>query len=340
MNQQASLGPRIESAGAFHRHPGNTVFLTGATGFIGSHLAQALTARDTPVRCGVRTSPSSSWLEGRGIETVPFDLRNPASFKDALTGVQTVVHLAALTHAQHAHEFEKTNAEGTRHLLEAAREAGVKRFVFASSLAARGPSPYLNGCERPESAYGRSKYQAERYVLEEKGLETVILRLAGVYGPRDRDMLPLFRMARQGFFIVPNGAHLLQPLYIDDAVDALITALPLGGSCGTYEVAEPVPYTWAEVVRLFSKAVNRHVRPIKVPALAFTLAGRGAEVAARARRIRPSFDARRARDFAVHTWLTDAATLEKDLHWSAKVPLPTGLAATASWYQQEGWLPT
>lgn len=316
------------------------VFVTGSSGFVGTHLVRALLLDGAAVRTGIRSTLLCSSAEPTKLQQVRFDLMRPETFRLALEGVDTIVHLAALTHSRDASHYHQVNAEGTRRLLVAAREVGVKRFVLASSLAARGPSPCPAGGEKPDSDYGRSKLQAERYVEATRAIpETVIMRLAGIYGPHDRDMLPLFQMASQGYFIVPSRTKLLQPLYIGDAVSALLAAAHHGGGTGLYEVAEPTAYGWDDVLEFFSHAFQRRILPIRVPSEAFTLAGQGAQWVAQWRRVRPSFDVRRARDFAVHTWLTDASAAERALHWTATTPLATGLARTAAWYRQEGWLP-
>ncbi len=317
------------------------VLVTGANGFIGAHFVSALRSRGIDVCSGVR-SPATRQAPTNQ-ESVAFDLTRPETFEGALTGVDTVVHLAALTHARNATEYYRVNAEGTRRLLLAAREAGVRRFVLASSLAARGPS--LCRTKNPDSDYGRSKLAAEYHVdAMQDTFETVVLRLAGVYGPGDKAMFPLFQMASRGYFIVPSRTKLLQPLYIGDAVSALLAATHYGPRhgqvTGTYEVAEPEAYGWHDVLRFFSQAVKRRILPIRVPSSVFTLAGHGAQLVARCRHANPTFDARKARDFAVHTWLTDATAAERTLQWTASTPLMTGLTQTAAWYRQEGWLPT
>lgn len=335
---EARGGPTTSGFLRQDRGKDGRVLVTGASGFVGVHLVNALLAHGVTVRSGVRSLFSHDKCTGH--EQVPFDLTLPETFEKALAGVDTVVHLAALTHARNAAEYHQVNAEGTQQLLLAAREAGIKRFVLASSLAARGPSPGPAGKENPESDYGRSKLMAERHVeAMQDSFETVTLRLAGVYGPGDKAMFPLFRMASQGYFIVPSRTQLLQPLYIGDAASALLAATRPGQSTGVFEVAEPAAYGWHDVLTFFSSAVKRRIFPIRVPSGVFTLAGHGAQLAARCQRIRPSFDARKARDFAVHTWLTDATAAERTLQWTADTPLVAGLARTAAWYRQEGWLP-
>ncbi len=315
-----------------------SVLVTGATGFLGSHMAEAFAAAGYEVRCGLRATSEPRWISGLPVEPVPLDLDRPADLTRALRGVDVVAHAAGITRARRPEDYERVNAVGTRRLAAAAREAGVRRFVLVSSLAARGP----DGFGYPASAYGRSKLAAETYLRSLGGpMKTVVLRPAAVYGPRDTDLLPLFRMAASGLLALPAGPGLLQPVYAADAAAAVLAAArePEVGS-GPFPVAEAARYTWPEVARHLAATLGYSVRTVRLPAAAFRIGGRLAERAAKLQGSPPLFDERRAEDLAVYTWTCDPSATEKALGWRAEVPLPGGLARTARWYEEAGWLRT
>ncbi len=315
------------------------VLLTGATGFVASHIAGAFVEAGYEVLCGVRASSDMRWISDLPIERVSLDLKGGAEgLPRAVENADLVVHAAGITRARRVEDYHSVNAEGTRRLAVAAFEAGVRRFVLISSLAARGPDDPTKD-DHPESAYGRSKLEAEAYLRSLGGrMEAVVLRPAAVYGPRDTDLLPLFKMANRGWLPLPSGANLLQPVYATDVARAALAAVrePLG--FGPFPVAENRLYTWKEVIAGLEKALGRTVRTVRLPAAAFTLAGRSAEWAARPFSAVPVFDERRGRDLAVHTWTCDISATEKALGWRAEVALSEGLERSARWYGQAGWL--
>jgi nucleoside-diphosphate-sugar epimerase len=309
------------------------VLLTGATGFVGSHVARALVEAGYEVRCGVRASSSMRWISDLDVERVPLDLSGDLS--GAVKYTDLVVHAAGITRARHPEDYHAINAAGTRRLAGAALGAGVRRFVLISSLAARGP----DGSDHPESAYGRSKLEAETHLrsLSDR-MESIALRPAAVYGPRDTDLLPLFRMARAGWLPIPSGADHLQPVYASDVARAVLAAAHEPASFGPFPVAENALYTWRDAVAGLEEVFGRTVRAVRLPSAAFIVAGRVAERVARPFSAVPVFDERRARDLAVHTWTCDTSATERALGWRAEVPLLEGLGRTARWYRQAGWL--
>ena len=309
--------------------------ITGATGFVGSHVAEAFVAAGYTVRCGLRATSDPRWLSTLPIERAPLDLDRPDDLPQALESVDVVVHAAGITRARHPEDYYRTNAEGTRALAEAAREAGVGRFVHISSLAARGP----DGRDHPASAYGRSKLAAEKLLRGLDGpMRTVILRPAAVYGPRDTDLLSLFEMANKGWLTLPAGPGSLQPVYAADVAKAVLAAATGTVSFGPLPLAERSSYSWREVAGELERALGRSFRTVRLPTAIFTLAGRAAELAVKPFGALPIFDERRAEDLAVYSWTCDPSDTEHELGWRAEVPLSEGLERTARWYRDEGWL--
>jgi nucleoside-diphosphate-sugar epimerase len=315
------------------------VLVTGATGFVGSHIARAFVEAGYEVRCGVRASSSARWISSLDVELTPLDMVGRAEdLSRAVENIDLVVHAAGITRARRPEDYHVVNAEGTRRLASAALEAGVRRFVLISSLAARGPDDTTKD-DHPESAYGRSKLEAEARLRGfDERVETIALRPAAVYGPRDTDLLPLFKMAHRGWLPLPSGTNLLQPVYAEDVARATLAAARKAAGFGPFPVAEAARYTWEEVVVGLERALGRTVRAVRVPAAAFTLAGRAAEWAARPLSAVPVFDERRGRDLAARTWTCDTSATEQGLGWRAEVPLFEGMERTARWYGQAGWL--
>jgi nucleoside-diphosphate-sugar epimerase len=308
------------------------VLVTGATGFVGSHVAQAFVEAGYEVRVGARASSNLRWISGLDTERVPLDVRGePEDISRAVENVDIVVHAAGITRARRPEDYYPVNAGGTSKVAAAALGAGVRRFVLISSLAARGP----DGSDHPESDYGRSKLEAETHLRSLSGrMEAVVLRPAAVYGPRDTDLLPLFRLARAGWLPVPSGAALLQPVYAEDVARATLAAVRAPVGFGPFSIAENRRYTWSDAAAGLEKALGRTVRAVRLPTGAFVLAGRAAELLSAV----PILDERRARDLALNAWTCDVSGTEEALGWRAEVPLFEGLERTARWYGQVGWL--
>ena len=317
----------------------NRVLITGATGFVGSHIAAAFEQAGYAVRCTVRATSDTGWLSATGVETVEVDLAENSALEVALSGVRSVVHCAGITRAANPELYRTVNVEATERLAVAASEAGVDRFVFVSSLAARGP----DGSVGPTSAYGQSKKEAEeRLGRLRSGMRVAVLRPAGVYGPRDRDMLPLFRMARRGWLVAPAGDAPLQPVYVTDVARAALLAARGGADgravFGPYPVAESRRYAWSEVRTALADAFDREVRLLRLPRLGYEVGGWVGEAVGRITGRPPAFDLRRARDLARYTWTCDSSVTREALGWSASVSLSEGLERALRWYRESGWL--
>ena len=319
--------------------PGRAL-VTGATGFVGGHVARTFVEAGYEVRCTVRPTSETRHLDDLPVERVPLDLNRPEDLERATSGADVVVHAAGITRARRPGDYHAVNAEGTRLLAAAAVGAGVRRFVLVSSLAARGPDgPSADGEDLPASAYGRSKLAAEGYLRGFGGeVEAVALRPAAVYGPRDTDLLPLFKMARFGMVAIPNGKTPLQPVYAEDVARAALAAARAPVGFGPFPVAEEGRYAWPGVAEALGEALGRTVRPLPLPAAVFSLAGGVAEGAAGLFGKTPPFDRRRAEDLAVHSWTCDVSGTEEALGWRAEVPLFEGLERAVRWYRRAGWV--
>jgi uncharacterized protein YbjT (DUF2867 family) len=236
-----------------------TVLVTGATGFVGSHVAHALRARETPVRALVRRPERARRLAAWGVELAQGDVTDAASLAAACEGVDVVVHLVAVIRGRRE-EFERIMAQGTRDLVAAARSAGVRRFVLASALG-------LDERTKDVVPYYAAKWEMERAVLE-SGLEHVVFRPSFVFG-RDGGVLPMFvRMARY-LPVTPiagPGTLRLQPIWIDDMAEYFARGVSLPGAAGrTFEVGGPDAPTWNEFWDRLKRVLGARRPSVHVP---------------------------------------------------------------------------
>jgi dihydroflavonol-4-reductase len=317
--------------------------VTGGTGFVGSHLLEALRDRGLVPRALVRSRARAERLGLTDIDWLLGDLRDPAVLREAVRDVDVVFHLAGVVAARTEREYEEVNVEGTRRLLEAAAETGP-RFILVSSLAAAGPSgpgQPRRGDEPPlpVTAYGRSKLRAEAAVRAST-LPWTLIRPPAVYGPRDTEMFRLFRAARIGVApVFGRGDQELSLVYGPDLARALVdTALAPATAGGVYYPAHPERLTQAEVARTIGRAMGRTVRVARIPGpiarAVLHLTGAAARLLGRATILNPD----KANEFLQPAWTCDPAPLEQASGWRAQHDLAAGAAAAAEWYRRHGWL--
>lgn len=328
------------------------VLITGATGFVGSHLVEAwhgagdLVPRGLSVRALVRPTSDVGLLGRFPVERVQGSLTSRSSLRDAVAGVDLILHLGALTRARSEADFEEVNGGGTHHLLEAAKEEGrVGRFVYVSSLAAVGPAPGGTPVQpqtppRPLTAYGRSKLAGEEVCMDAAGdMSVVILRPPAVYGPRERDLLIFFRLARLGILPVPTGdVRRLQMIHVSDLVRAIIAAGLTRDATGLFHVAESRAYTWERILDFVADAVGRRGRRVPLPRSLVRFAGGVYGAVGPLLGKPPIFDADKARELLAPAWLCETEGARRALGFEAAIPLERGMRETAEWYRKSGWL--
>jgi nucleoside-diphosphate-sugar epimerase len=318
--------------------------VTGATGFVGSHLAEALRRRGDDVTALARSARKAEDLRPLGVRIISGDLSDRAALVRAVEGQDVIYHVAGVIAALSEDDFMTANREGTRNIVEAALKAGSPRFVQVSSMAAGGPSPRgnpLKGDELPHpvTAYGRSKLAAEE-VVKASRLAWTIIRPPMVYGPRDHEVLKVFRIARLGIApVFGDGSQELSAVYGADLADALIAAAGTDATTRRiYYASHPDVFTSTRFVQSVAGAMGRPVAVVKVPMgvgrriLAVT------EAAARLTRHPTILTTDKANEFFQPAWTGDPAPLTRDTGWTARRDLASGLSDTWHWYRSAGWV--
>ena len=318
--------------------------VTGATGFVGSHLTEALRRRGDEVTVLARSVRKAETLRPLGVTVIEGDLHGTAALARAVEGQDVIYHVAGMVAARDEAEFLRANQGGTSNLVAAAQERGRPRFVLVSSMAAAGPASRgrpLEGSEppRPVTAYGRSKLAAERAVTA-GALPWTIVRPPTVYGPRDREVLKVFRIARVGIApVFGDGSQELSAVHGTDLADALVAAGTAPAAAGkVYYACHPEIFTSGDFVRAIAAAMGRRVRVVGLPAgLARALLGLTG-LAGRATGHATILTRDKANEFFQPAWTGNPAPLARDTAWHARHDLRSGLADTYRWYRAVGWL--
>jgi nucleoside-diphosphate-sugar epimerase len=318
--------------------------VTGATGFVGSHLIEALRLGGVEVTALARSPKKAAALSTQGIRIVSGDLHDHASLEQAATDQDVVYHVAGVVAARSEAEFLAANRDGTVNLVAAAERRGRPRFVLVSSLAAGGPSKHgapLNGSEppKPVTAYGRSKLASEGAV-KASGLPWSIVRPPIVYGPRDREVLKLFRIARLGFVpVFGDGSQELSAVHAVDLASALMAVGNSPAAIGrTYNACHPEVFTSAELGRAIGVAMGRQVGTLRIPAVLGRAVLASTETLARLTGQTTILTTDKANEFFQPGWTGDPTPLIRECGWRARYDLRSGLADTYQWYRTAGWL--
>ena len=325
--------------------------ITGATGFIGPHLIRRLTTLGHHCRCLVRTGSDTAALQGFAVEFVTGDVTDKGSLSGVADGMDVLVHMATLGHMSNfivdESCFEAVNVQGTLNIMQAALDAGVKKIVHCSSVAAMGictdvPATEQSDC-RPHHPYGRSKLKAEKEVLRmvrnEALLPAVIVRFSMVYGPGDhRDILKLARLAKKGLFPKIGRRLKLTPMvHVSDAVSGILLAAENGNPGEIYLITDPQSQSFDTIRDIIRQALGIRVFIPYVPEWAALAAASAIEKTWSFLNKTPPVTRKN-----IESTLADRVfSIEKakrELGFIPTVDPEIGLRDTVRWYRQKGWI--
>ncbi len=325
------------------------ILVTGATGFLGSHLVDRLLEQGEEVHVLVRKTSNLRWLLGKSLHLhygdVVGDLKG---LQQAVVGMDVVYHLAGIIKSVRRLDYYEVNTQGTANLLEAclAINPGVKRVVVVTSIAAHGPSlpesPFTEEdfCQ-PITDYGRSKRDAELITFRFLDrLPITIVRPPAIYGPRDEQVLSFFKMVKKGLVVIPGWQkRILSMAYVQDIVSGILLAGNLPQAIGEiFNLGDGEAYSWQEIAQFVGKAFHQKAHSLLAPSpVVYMVAGISEIIGTLTRRVY-ALNWDYAKNLLQKSWAVDISKAKKVLGYEPKFSLASGAQETADWYELEGWL--
>ncbi|MDF8333306.1 NAD-dependent epimerase/dehydratase family protein [Novosphingobium cyanobacteriorum] len=298
--------------------------VTGATGFVGQSVLEYAARQGFEVRALARRPQEAR----SGVEWVQGDLGDERALKRLVARASVVLHIAGVVNASDPAGFEAGNVRGTLNVVNTALAAGVNRFIHVSSLSAREPQL---------SVYGASKLRGEK-IVRASSLDWTIVRPPAVYGPRDTEMLELFKLARRGLVPLPPAGR-LSIIHVADLARLLLALVPDGEDVRhmVFEPDDGRPGGWThvELARAIGRAVGTRATPLPLPRRVLDWAARGDRLV---RKDKAKLTPDRVGYMCHPDWTVGAGATPPPAIWTPQVETQMGLHATAGWYREAGWL--
>lgn len=322
--------------------------VTGASGFVGSHLVDFLLSKNHHVKCLLRSTSSKKWLEGKLVEIIDSGLFDKNSLREVLKDADYLFHVAGVVKAKTEEEYYNGNVETTKSLLDVVMEVNpkIKRVVILSSQTACGPSLDSKPCteetlEHPLTRYGKSKYQQEQLAKKYMDkLPITIIRPPAVYGPRDTEIYLVFKTYKYGLMtLIGFDEKLLNLVYVGDLINGIYLAAVSEKAIGqTYFIGTQEYYNWPQVGDAIAKSIGRKALNVRFPHwLVYTVAA-VAQFFAMFGKQAATFNIEKARDFVQQHWTCDVSKAVNELGFKQQFTLDDSIQRTIDWYREMKWL--
>ena len=331
---------------------GKKIFVTGATGFIGSFIVEEALRQGYEVWAAIRKSSSLKYLSDERIHLLEVNLSDGKILKDQLSSFDFdyVVHAAGVTKCLNSNDFFVVNVEGTRNLVYAIKETGmhISKFVYISSLSVFGPvrenRPYTDILDtdepKPDTAYGRSKLAAEKFLASQTDFPYVILRPTGVYGPREKDYFMMAKSIKGHVdFSVGYRPQVLTFVYVKDVVQAVFEAMEIGRVGESYFLSDGNEYT----SRSFSDLIRSEMRVfflvrIKAPLWVLKVVTTCGEKIGHITGKVSALNNDKYNIMKQRNWRCVISPAIRDLGYHPEYDLERGVKETIKWYKDNNWL--
>lgn len=322
--------------------------VTGASGFVGSHLVDLLLEKGHHVKCILRKTSNRRWLEGKPVEIVDTGLYDKNSLKEVLKGADYLFHIAGIVKAKTWEDYYRGNVETTKNLLESVKEVNpaIKRVILVSSLTACGPSldgkPVTEETEpHPITRYGKSKYEEEKLARKfMSDIPITIIMPHAVYGERDTEIYQFFKTYKGGLMpLIGFNEKRLNLIHVKDLVDGIYLASVSEKAIGQkYFIASEEIYNWPLIGDVIAKAFGRKALTIRIPHfLVYTIAFI-AEGVTYFSKSAATFNIEKAKDWVQENWTCDVSKAKNEIGFRQNVLLEEGMKRTIDWYREMKWL--
>ena len=332
------------------------ILITGASGFIGSFLVEKALENDFEAWAGIRNSSSREYLQDERIRFIDLNFADKNKLVDQLMEFSNqygkfdyIVHNAGVTKCIDSKDFERVNFKNTVNFIEALQEANCipEKFIFMSSLSVFGAGDEKNYTPikltdkpNPNTAYGRSKLQAEEYLSSTKDFPYIILRPTGVYGPREKDYFMMIKTVKSGLDIATGyKPQHLTFIYVRDLVEAVYLALESSIAGKAYFVSDGDTYTDKEYTALIKEILGkRFVISLKIPLPVVKFVSSVAESVSKMTHKPSTLNRDKYVIMKQRNWECDVYPIVRDLEFKPSYNLKKGLDESISWYKENGWL--
>ena len=324
------------------------VLITGANGFVGSFLAEELCVKGYEVYCIVRNSSNTKWLRDIDVKILRGNTSNPDFISESVKDMDIVFHSAATINGKNWNSYYNANVKYTEDLLKGIKKNGskIKKFVFISSIAAMGPGKegeVLNedSPENPVSKYGKSKFMAERSVLEYKDLfPVVIIRPPNIIGPRQNELFNALNLAKKRIIpMIGNKKKQTSIIYINDLIKVLIWAAEKDKLKDIiYFSTNPTPYSWEEMTDSIKKLNGINKLYIKIPHFIQYLVAGISEFISSISGKAPLVSRENVNASKYYYWIYDGSKIQREMEYIPETSLPDAIALTHKWYKDRDLL--
>ncbi len=331
---------------------GKKIFITGSTGFIGSFIVEEALRQGYEVWAAVRKSSSLKYLSDERIHLLEVNLSDGQILKKQLASFDFdyVVHAAGVTKCLNSNDFFVVNVEGTKNLVSAICDNGmhIKKFVYISSLSVFGPvrekMPYTDILDtdtpHPDTAYGKSKLEAEKYLSTLKDFPYVVLRPTGVYGPREKDYFMMAKSIKEHVdFTVGYRPQVLTFVYVKDVVQAVFKAMEKGSTGASYFLSDGSEYTSRSFSDLIKKELGVSLLfRIKAPLWFLKIVTTAGEGIGHITGKVSALNNDKYNIMKQRNWRCDITPAIKELGYHPEYNLERGVKETIEWYKENNWL--
>lgn len=324
--------------------------VTGATGFIGSHVADQLLAKGYQVRCSIRKTSNLKWLKGKPFELVETSFESVDTLRSVVDGVDYIFHIAGVVASKTLNGFMKGNRDATKNLLEAtySYNPNIKRFLHVSSLTVNGPAKSINepitenSPYNPLSKYALSKIEAEKVAINFMDkLNITIVRPPAVYGPRDKDIFIMFDLMNKGLmFYTGYKTHYFSLIHASDLARGIIEAAESNNTVGKiYLISSEEFYTWEQIYSIIKKVINRKkFFEVRIPNFIIKFAGLISQFLSLFQKKPQIFTYEKAIDMIQLYQICSTQKAKEDFGYKQMISIEDGIAETYKWYIDNNWL--